>query len=150
MFIDESFSPRNPSEAAQLESLKRMLSEWNIGLRANTEELRPISNDLAEEITSQSLDINEEKEDEIEENIANSPFTIKEIKQGNIDGKLSPVNVKWDAHEPGMMFPIELESSYDEAPLDVKAEVNRLTPVIMLADNKNEVPVRQPNFSKSF
>ena len=71
MFIDESFSPRNPSEAAQLESLKRMLSEWNIGLRANTEELRPISNDLAEEITSQSLDINEEKEDEIEENIAN-------------------------------------------------------------------------------
>ena len=150
MFIDESFTPRNPEEAEQLASLRRMLSEWKIDLLDQAQELPPIQQELGTEIKSTSFDSHEEKEDDIEENIANSQFTIKEIMQDTVDGKLSPVNVKWDAHEPGMMFPIELESSYDEAPLDIKAEVNRLTPVIMLDDNKNDVPIRQPNFSKSF
>ena len=148
MFIDESFTPRNPEEAEQLATLRRMLSEWKIDLLDKSQELPPIQQELGTETKSTSFDSHEEKEDDIEENIANSQFTIKEIMQDTVDGKLSPVNVKWDAHEPGMMFPIELESSYDEAPLDIKAEVNRLTPVIMLDDNKNDVPIRQPNFSK--
>ena len=74
MFIDESFTPRNPEEAEQLASLRRMLSEWKIDLLDQAQELPPIQQELGTEIKSTSFDSHEEKEDDIEENIADSPL----------------------------------------------------------------------------